>query len=242
MMISNQTELAPENFLSLVKRVAYQVAKKAPSEVDVNDLIGAGTIGLIDAIEKYDEKKCDRFEAYAEIRIRGAILDELRTLDWVPRSIRKKTHQLDDSLSQFVQKNNRMPSQDELAKEMKMSMSDLHLLLEETQPISVISVEDYSFISIEENTLLQQIMKIDAANPLEHLCYEALRDALAEAIDDLAEKERLIVTLYYHEGLKLKEIGKLLKVTESRICQIHSQAISKLKEKIEYFFKKDELN
>jgi len=216
-----------DEYVDLVKRVAYNMARRLPSRVDVRDLIGAGTIGLLDAMNKYDPKQNDNFEAYAEIRIRGAILDELRGLDWVPRSVRQKTHMIEKTTRKLEGTLGRTPSDEEMASHLKMQLGDYFRLLNDVRSVTVLSLDDLlGGVGTPGNVAALEVRE---TNAVERLCRQATTSAVAKAIENLPERERLVLSLYYLEGLKLKDIGEILSVTESRVCQIHGHAINRLK-------------
>jgi len=214
------------DYVGLVRKVAYSMARRLPSRVDVRDLINSGTIGLLDAMTKYDPKQNDNFEAYAEIRIRGAILDELRSLDWVPRSVRQKSHALDKTTRNLEGTLGRAPSEEEVAGSMELSMGAYHSMVRDVRSTTMLSLED---LLGSANGVSVGPVTEGEDDPLEHMCRRATTQELALSLDRLAERDRLVLTLYYLEELKLKKIGEILGVTESRVCQIHGQAIAKLK-------------
>lgn len=216
----------PEQYVGLVRKVAYSMARRLPSRVDVRDLISSGTLGLLDAIAKYDPKQNDNFEAYAEIRIRGAILDELRGLDWVPRSVRQKSHALDKKTRELEGHLGRAPSDEEVATSLAMNIDAFYEMVNDVRSVTVLSLEDMMSSTGSANLGPASIAEDD---PLDNLCRRATATALAAALEQLPERDRLVLTLYYLEGLKLKEIGEILGVTESRVCQIHGHAIQRLK-------------
>ena len=214
----------PKDYQNLVKRVAYQIVKSVPTRVDVRDLISAGNLGLLDAIQKYDPNKNDNFEAYAEIRIRGEILDEMRRLDWVPRSVRQKTRILEKTVKCLRAELEREPEDQEIADIFSLDINGYHQLREELAPATSLSWDEISnrtyqeklAIPPEDSPLYQLIQRYDMAK-------------LGSAVEQLPERERLVISFYYLEGLKMKEIGVTIGVTESRISQIHAHAISRLK-------------
>jgi RNA polymerase sigma factor FliA len=212
-----------EDYVGLVRRVAYSIARRLPSRVDVRDLISAGTLGLLDAIAKYDPAQNDNFEAYAEIRIRGAILDELRSLDWVPRSVRQKSQGLEKKTRELEGELGRIPTEQEVASSMEISMDAYFDLVRDVRTVTVVSLED----ALQTGGLGSA--EADLEGPFEHLARRASAASIARGLEELPERDRLVLSLYYLEGLKLKEIGQILSVTESRVCQIHGQAISRLK-------------
>jgi len=216
-----------DDYVDLVKRVAYNMARRLPSRVDVRDLIGAGTIGLLDAMNKYDPAQNDNFEAYAEIRIRGAILDELRGLDWVPRSVRQKSHMIERTTHELEGELGRSPSDEEMAGKLQLQLGQYFDLLNDVRSVTVLSIED--LLGGAGPTMNLGALEVPEDSAVEQLCRRATASAVAKAIEELPERERLVLSLYYLEGLKLKDIGEILSVTESRVCQIHGHAIKRLK-------------
>jgi RNA polymerase sigma factor for flagellar operon FliA len=216
----------PEVYVGLVRKVAYSMARRLPSRVDVRDLISSGTLGLLDAIAKYDPAQNDNFEAYAEIRIRGAILDELRGLDWVPRSVRQKSHALEKKTRELEGNLGRAPSDEEVAGSLALSMDAYYEYVNDVRSVTMLSLEDILGAAGGGNLGPASVAEDD---PLDHLCKRATANALTSALEQLPERDRLVLTLYYLEALKLKEIGDILGVTESRVCQIHGHAIQRLK-------------
>lgn len=210
----------PEDHLDLVRRVAIRMARRLPKVVDLGDLLGAGALGLLDAVEKYDPARCDNFPAYAEIRIRGAILDALRAMDWVPRSTRHKGHRLDHAMASLQQSLGRAPDDDEMAEQLGVTRKAYDTMRREVHDFSVVSAED-----LGPSTSLKAV-EAPADSLIE---MEEMRDQLAGAIARLPDKERQVLSLYYLEELKLREIGEIFGVTESRICQIHAQAVGRLR-------------
>jgi RNA polymerase sigma factor for flagellar operon FliA len=213
-----------EDFVGLVKRVAYSMARRLPPRVDVRDLISSGTLGLLDAMAKYDPTQNDNFEAYAEIRIRGAILDELRGLDWVPRSVRQKSQTVDRATRELEGDLGRAPTDEEVAKSLRLSMSEYFDLMNHVRSVTLLSLDD-----LVGSSSGLGVHEVSEDSPLESLCRRATATAIAGAIDQLPERERLVLSLYYLEALKLKDIGEILGVTESRVCQIHGHAIERLR-------------
>ena len=221
-------------YAPLIKYVASRLAMKLPPNVDVNDLISVGVMGLIDALNRYDPSRNTQFKTFAEFRIRGAMLDELRSLDWVPRSIRKKAALLEKTYLELEQQLGRPAEDEEVAEALGLSLDDFYKLLEETKTVSFVDIESIKrkIPDLNEEDIFDLIEDPDQPDPFEDCELAELRDILAEAIDELPEKERLVVTLYYYEGLTMREIGEILGYTESRISQLHSKAISRLRAKI----------
>ena len=226
-------------YAPLAKVVASKISQRLPSSVDRDDLISAGVIGLIDAIDKYDAEKSKNFKKYAEIRIRGAILDELRSLDWMSRSVRREAHRLEATRKKSREELGREATDEELAKEMGLDLEAYYALLQKIQPRLLLSFDDVGASSDgEKRSLAEYIKDTKAADPSAVVHFNKLRSVVSEQIQNLPEKQRIVVTLYYFEQMNLKEIGKVLDVTESRVSQLHSQAVEKLKAKVRRHFTK----
>ena len=223
-----------KEYAPMVKYVANRIALRLPPHIEVDDLISVGVIGLIDAIEKYDPTRGAKFKTYAEFRVRGSILDELRSLDWVPRSVRQKASAMDSVIEKLKAKHGRMPEDEEVAKAMGMSLDDFFEALNQTQSMPILSLEDLGIAkeSGEHQSLLDCLAGKGDADPQTQLRLNELKDIIAKAIDTLPEKERLMVSLYYYEELTMKEIGEVLGITESRVSQIHSKAVFRLRTKL----------
>ena len=210
--------------LPLVARVAGAIGSRLPHSVEMSDLTQAGVVGLLDAAEKFDRAQGVRFRTYAELRIRGAILDSLRSLDWVPRSLRRKRRELQRAESGLEAKLGRKPADEELASAMGLSLTELEAVRERVRRADAASFGTESFDRVVTLT-------IDPSSPDPHELLERreIENLLARAIEKLPAKERLVLTLYYHEELTMKEVGRILGVNESRVSQIHSAAVSKLR-------------
>ncbi len=221
-------------YAPLIKYVAGRLAMKLPPNVDVNDLISAGVMGLIDAINRFDPSRNIQFKTFAEFRIRGAMLDELRSLDWVPRSIRKKAAMLEKAYLELEQELGRPAEDDEVAKALGLSLEEFYRLLEETKTVSFVDIDSIKrkIPDLNEEDIFDLIEDPDQPDPFEDCELLELRDLLAESIDELPEKEKLVVSLYYYEGLTMREIGEILGYTESRISQLHSKALTRLRAKL----------
>ena len=218
----------------MIKYVANRIAMRLPPHIEVDDLISVGVLGLMDAITKYDSSRGAKFKTYAEFRVRGAILDELRSLDWVPRSIRQKASQVDKVVQGLQAKLRRTPEDAEVAKEMGLSLDQFHETLNETKSIPIFSLEDLGIAkeSGDQQSLLDCLAGKADADPQTQVRLVELKEIIAKAIDALPEKERLMVSLYYYEELTMKEIGAVLDITESRVSQIHSKAVYRLRTKL----------
>jgi len=231
--IENREEVI-KRYSPMIKYVANRIAMRLPPHIEVDDLISVGVLGLMDAISKYDSSRGAKFKTYAEFRVRGAILDELRAMDWVPRSIRQKASNVDKVVQSLQAKLSRSPEDEEVAKEMGISLDQFHDTLNETKSIPVFSLEDLGIAkeSGEQQSLLDCLAGKADADPQTQIRLIELKEIIAKAIDALPEKERLMVSLYYYEELTMKEIGAVLEITESRVSQIHSKAVYRLRTKL----------
>ena len=216
------TEFAP-----LVKRIAHHMMAKLPACVQVDDLIQAGMIGLLDAINRYQGSLGAKFETYAVQRIRGAILDELRQADWLPRSLRKNMRSIEAAVSILEQRFGRSPNEQELADELNMSLAEYQETLQESRGCQLIYYED--FTGQDENNFLDRHCQDLQSNPLEMLLDENFRTVLIKAIEDLPQREKMVMGMHYEQELNLREIGEVMGVSESRVCQLHTQAIARLR-------------
>jgi RNA polymerase sigma factor for flagellar operon FliA len=216
-------------YAPLVKNVAERIASRLPNHLNKDDLIGVGIIGLISALKKFDETKNVSFATYARLRIQGAILDELRSRDYVSRSARNKARKLEKAFAKLQGKLERHPTDDEVSDYLGISVDEYYKLLDETRGVCILSTENLSPDYCEKYGTYDILEKINQNNPYFILAHNELKEILKRSIDSLSLKERLVLSLYYYEELTLKEIGMVMELTESRICQIHSQAILKLK-------------
>ena len=224
-----------EQYLPLVQYIAGRIAIHLPDNVEFHDLISYGVFGLIDAIDKYDPHRDIKFETYASVRILGGIIDGLRSTDWIPRSVRSKAKEIDQAIIKLEHDLGRTPTDREVAVELEMSLDKYYETLDQVRNISLLSLDDNlsSDADSDSITLLDTINDPEAVVDQELVDRETLQE-LAAAIDELDEKQRLVVSLYYHEGLTLREIGHIMAVSESRISQIHSQAIRTLRTKLKW--------
>ena len=236
----NQIEISVENreavikeYSPMIKYVANRIAMRLPPHIEIDDLVSVGVLGLIDAIDKYDASRGAKFKTYAEFRVRGAILDELRSMDWVPRSVRQKASALETVIQKLQNKLGRPPEDDEVANELGMSMGELFNTMNETKSMPILSLEDLGIAkeSGEQQSLLDCLAG-KGDDPQTSLRLNELKGIIAKAIDVLPEKERLMISLYYYEELTMKEIGEVLGITESRVSQIHSKAVYRLRSKL----------
>jgi RNA polymerase sigma factor for flagellar operon FliA len=219
-------------YLPLVKYVVGRMAVTLPPTVDSEDLMGYGVMGLISAIERFNPERGFKFETFAVSRIRGAIIDELRSQDWLPRSVRQKAKEMEATIRQVEHQLGRTASDEELATAMGIKVDDLPRSLSEIVA-PVLSLDDLVSMGDEGQKLSWlDTLPDDRVGPAAAFDQEEMVEILGQAIEALPERERLLITLYYHEGLTLKEIGQVLSVTESRVCQLHSQAVGRLRTKI----------
>lgn len=226
--LANQIRV--EDYAPLVKRIAYHMMMRMPACVQVEDLIQAGMIGLLEAVQKYDASRGASFETYAGIRIRGAIVDEMRRGDWAPRSVHRNARMVSDAMRRVEARLGRDAQDSEVAAELGIPLNEYHAMLQDSSSSKLFSYEE---------TFGEEDSNIDAsessrafASPLEGLQREGLKDALVKAINQLPERERLVLSLYYDQELNLKEIGLVLGVSESRVSQIHSQAALRLRTRL----------
>jgi len=221
-------------YAPFIKYIAHRLAMRLPAHISVEDLMSTGVIGLMDALKKYDPHKKVQFKTYAEFRIRGAMLDELRALDWIPRSVRQKATQLEKIHLDLERKRGGPVEDEEIAREMGLSLEGYYDLVNETKGVSLLDMETLrkKVPELPDEDLLSLIRDDGEHDPFEKLSLDELKKTLARAIDGLSPKERKVVSLYYYEEMTLKEIGEVLGYTESRICQIHAKAILKMRAKI----------
>lgn len=220
-----------KKYLYLVKYVAGRVAIGLPPNVEFNDLVSYGILGLFDAITKYDVSQGNKFETYAVSRIRGSIMDELRKLDWAPRLLRKKAREIDKKCKELEEKHGRIASDTELAKALKISTDELNTIYSDLNSTTFLSLDEV-WQNDDGNKPISRLQTIEdslVTNQFNFVHQNEVKDLLADAINDLPEKEKLVVVLYYYENLTLREIGEILDVSESRVCQIHTKVITRLR-------------
>jgi RNA polymerase sigma factor for flagellar operon FliA len=217
--------------LPLIKHIAHRVAAKLPSNVEIRDLINAGVLGLLDAVDKFEPERNVKFKTYAEVRIRGAILDSLRNLDWAPRSLRKKSKDLERIYAELSQKLGRPATDEEVSEAMGEDLEDYHALVDQLHGLTVGSFE--TLTADEDGESYLNYYPDDGSNdPYTRFETAELTTLLGGAIDELPEKERLVLSLYYYEEFTMKEIGALLGVNESRVSQLHTKAMLRLRGKL----------
>jgi RNA polymerase sigma factor for flagellar operon FliA len=222
-------------YAPIVKYVAGRLGSGLPAHVDEGDLVSYGLLGLISAIERYDPDRDVKFETYAIARIKGSILDELRALDWVPRSVRSRARQIERAMAELESKLSRAPSDEELAKKVGISVEELEDSLTDISRSSIAALDELWTISGsggDQVALIDTIEDTQGPEPQSAFAQTELREMVADAITGLPEREKLVITLYYYEDLTLREIGEVLGVTESRVSQLHTKAILRLKARL----------
>ena len=221
-------------YMPLVKYVAGKVAVGMPSNVEFDDLVGYGQFGLLDAINKYDTSKNVKFKTYAVTRIRGAIFDELRQIDWVPRSVRQKSREIEDAIASLESRLGRTASNAEIAESLNMTEENYNRSVMKVSGTSILSLNDVWYAGDDNDNMSigNNIEAPSSLNPDIMAEREAVKKVIAEAINELPEKEKMVIVLYYHEDLTFKEIGEVLKVSESRISQLHTKANLRLRAKL----------
>lgn len=224
--------------LDLVKYIALRLTPRLPADISVDDLFNSGIIGLMDAIDKFDPSQEIQFKTYAKIRIKGAMLDELRAMDWVPRSLRQKSNSLQTTLSALERKLGRQPRDEEVAADLEISLDEYFRLLDEVKSVSVLPIEILE--ALQESQGDNQL-GVCSENPVQGIFHAEVRAKLAEAIRSLSKNEQLVLSLYYYEELTMKEIGLILGYTESRISQIHTKAVLRLRARLARSFNKEDL-
>jgi RNA polymerase sigma factor for flagellar operon FliA len=221
-----------KQYSPLVRRLAHQMIAKLPANVELDDLIQAGMIGLNDALGRFDAAQGVMFETFATQRIRGAMLDELRSGDWMSRGDRKQQRQIESAVHKLEQQFGRAPAESEIAKAMGLSLAEYQELLGKVRGTQLLYLEDISGSGDGDDDFLDRHVASDDINPLAKLQDRRMREALVEAITLLPEREQYVMSMYYEHDMNLKEIAAVLGVTESRVCQLHSQSIARLRVKL----------
>jgi RNA polymerase sigma factor for flagellar operon FliA len=216
-----------QHYAPLVKRIAYHLMARLPTSVQVDDLIQNGMMGLLEAISRFEAGMGAQFETYAAQRVRGAMLDGLRENDWLPRSLRRDFRRIEGAISQLEQQNGRAPTEAELASLLDMPLHEYQKMLQNARGHQLIYFDDIVEDSGED--FLERHFTDNAADPLKILEDQGLHKLLVQGIDALPEREKLMMALYYEQDLNLREIGEVMGVTESRVCQLHSQAVARLR-------------
>jgi len=232
-----EREQMVREYAPLVKYIANRISMRIPPNVSLDDLISCGTMGLLDAISKFDPEKNVKFKTYAEVRIRGSILDGLRNLDWIPRSVRKKIQDLEKCIQKVERALGRPAEDREIAAELQISTEEFYTLLNQARSVDLLSLDetlrDQGFSETKESYVNFIPSNV---TPQDETLVAETKQVVAEGIKKLSKKEQKVIALYYHEGLTLKEIGAVLGLTESRISQIHTQCVIKLRVKLKSYF------
>jgi RNA polymerase sigma factor for flagellar operon FliA len=217
-----------------IKYIAHRISAKLPSHVELNDLVSAGVLGLLDAVEKFDPTRGVKFKTYAELRVKGAILDSLRNLDWAPRSLRKRSKDLEKVYKELEQKLGRPASDKEVCDELGISLDEFYELVDQIKGLNLGSFHEMASQEDDRNSepLIKYIPDAPQMDPFFVFHKSEIRHLLGNAIDALPKKERLVVSLYYFDALTMKEIGKVLGVNESRVSQLHTKAMLRLRTKL----------
>jgi len=226
---ADEREKVIAEFLPIIKHLAFKVSRGFDDEGVTEDLISSGVLGLLEAMEKFDPARGIKLNTYAYLRIRGAMIDELRKRDWFPRSARTKAKKLEEVIRKLESRLGRYPSEEEVARELKIGLEDYLMMLKDFGSLSILSIEDISEISgVERDGLIRYVME-DGASPEKCAEMRELESLLAHELERLPEKQKLVLSLYYYEDLNMKEIAEILSITEARVSQIHSQAVLSLR-------------
>ena len=221
-----------KQYQPLVRRLAHHMMAKLPANVQVDDLIQVGLLGLSEALTRYEAAQGVQFETFATQRIRGAMLDELRENDWMSRGSRKSQKEIEQAMRRLEHTLGRTPIESEIAAELKMSLSDYQTLLGKVRGTQLVYIEDMTRGNDDDDSFLDRHVADEEADPLSMLRDQRIRQALVQAIKNLPEREQFIMSMYYEQDMNLKEIAAVLEVTESRVCQLHSQSIARLRAKM----------
>lgn len=219
-----------QQFAPLVKRIAHHLMSRLPSSVQVEDLVQNGMIGLLDAIERFEAGMGAQFETYAAQRVRGAMLDGLRENDWLPRSLRRDFRQIEKAIAQLEQEHGRPPSENELARSLGVSLAEYQKMLQDARGHQLVSLED--LVEEGDEDFLERHLSDSSGDPLAILEDENFKRMLVQGIELLPEREKMMMALYYEQDLNLREIGEVMGVTESRVCQLHTQAVARLRARV----------
>lgn len=226
-----------DEFVPIVRHLAYKVSRSYDDGDIIEDLISAGIVGLLEAMEKYDESKGNKLNTFAYLRIRGAMIDELRSRDWFPRSARSKSKKINEVIRKLENKLGRLPSEEEVAQTMGIGLEDYFKMLKDYGNLSVLSIEDlYELLGEDKEKVIRYVMD-ESDDPEKCAEMYELEGLLTKEFDKLPERQKFVLNLYYHEDINMKEIARVLGITEARICQIHSQAIMNLRVSMKKYLK-----
>jgi len=220
-------------YAPLVKQIAERMALRLPPNISKEELIGPGVLGLFDAIDKFDSKRGIKFRTYANLRIKGAILDELRKMDWISRSVRRNINRIEDAIRTLELKLGREPKDDEIAEEMGLDLDSYYKMISRSQGVNLLSLDE---LMLDGTTFKVSKQASDQPSPIEELKVKEIKSIIYKALSTLSKKEQIVLSLYYYDELTLKEIAQVLSLTESRISQIHSKAIIRLRIKLKSYY------
>ena len=218
-----------ERYAPFVKRIAHYLIARLPASVEFDDIVQAGMVGLLDAVSRYEETQGAQFETYAAQRIRGAIVDELRRNDWLPRSLRKNMRKIEAAISVLEQRHGRAPNETEIAAQLKVSLAEYQRMLQDARGHQLLYTEDLYNTDGDSPLEAGSAARYDT---MDALIDEELKQRLTGAVAELPEREKMIMSLYYEKELNLREIGEVIGVSESRVCQLHSQAVARLRTRL----------
>ncbi len=220
-------------YAPLVKQIAERMAVRLPPNISKDELIGPGVLGLFDAIDKFDSKRGIKFRTYANLRIKGAILDELRKMDWISRSVRRNINRIEDAIRALELKLGREPKDDEIAEELRLDIDSYYKMISRSHGVNLLSLDE---LMLDGTTSRLNKQVADEPSPFDELKIKEVKKVISKALSTLSEKEQLVMSLYYYNELTLKEIANVLNLTESRISQIHSKAIIRLRIKLRSYY------
>ena len=229
LMKEDEREKTIEEFIPIIKHLAYKVCKGFEEGTIIEDLISAGIIGLLEAMEKYDANRGIKLNTFAYMRIRGAMIDELRSKDWFPRSARSKAKKIGEVVRKLENKLGRYPKEEEVAEELNIDLDDYLTMLKDYGNLSIVSIEDLSETAGEDKDRIIRYIVDESDDPEQYAEFAEMERILADELDKIPERQKLVLTLYYHEDMNMKEIARALGITEARVCQIHSQALLNLR-------------
>ena len=225
----DERERTIEEFIPIIKHLAYKVCRGFEEGTVIEDLISAGIIGLLEAMEKYDASRGIKLNTFAYMRIRGAMIDELRSKDWFPRRARSKAKKIGEVVRKLENKLGRYPTEEEVAQELNIDLEDYLTMLKDYGNLSIVSIEDLSESSGEDKDSIIRYIVDESDNPEQYAQFAEMERILAQELERIPERQKLVLTLYYHEDMNMKEIAKTLGITEARVCQIHAQALISLR-------------
>jgi RNA polymerase sigma factor for flagellar operon FliA len=233
----DEREKIIDDFIPVVKHLAYKVSKRYDDDEIIEDLISAGIVGLLEAMEKYDISKGIKLNTFAYLRVRGAMIDELRSRDWFPRSARSKSKKINEVVRKLENKLGRLPQEEEVAEALGMDLDEYFTLLKDYGNLSVMSIEDLHELLGEDKERIIRYVMDESDDPEKCAEFYEIEKILAAELDKLPERQKHVLSLYYHEDMNMKEIAAVLGITEARICQIHSQAIMNLRVTMKKYLK-----